>query len=51
MSKLARGYRDFRMPRVRLAEYRILARIISQDWLDKLSNICGAWVLEEDSRG
>jgi hypothetical protein len=50
-SKWARGYRDLRIPRVRLVDCRILARIISQDQLDRLYNICGAQVLEEDLPG
>jgi hypothetical protein len=36
---LARGYRDFRIPRVRLADCFMLTRIISQDLVGRLSNI------------
>jgi hypothetical protein len=38
-SKLAQGYKDFKMPRVRLADYLMLARIISRDLVGKLSSI------------
>jgi hypothetical protein len=38
-SKSARGYKDFKMPRVRLADYLMLVRIISQDLVGKLSSI------------
>jgi hypothetical protein len=38
-SKSARGYRDFRMPRVRLVNYRMFVRMISQDRLSRLANI------------
>jgi hypothetical protein len=51
MSKSAQGYRDFRIPRVRLTDCYIIARIISRDWLGRLSNICGVRALEEDSPG
>jgi hypothetical protein len=40
---------DFIIPRVTLADCHILARMTSQDRLSRLSNICGAWALEEDS--
>jgi hypothetical protein len=40
-SKSARGYRDFKILRVILADYLILARIISQDLGDRLSSIRG----------
>jgi hypothetical protein len=39
MSKLARGYKDFKIPRVRLADYLILVRIIPRDLIGRLSNI------------
>jgi hypothetical protein len=39
VSKLARGYRDFKILRVRLADYLILVRIISRDLVDRLSSI------------
>jgi hypothetical protein len=38
-SKSAQGYKDFKMPRVRLADCYILARIISWDLVGKLSSI------------
>jgi hypothetical protein len=38
-SKLARGYKDFKMPRVRIVDCLILARIISQNLVGKLSSI------------
>jgi hypothetical protein len=31
VSKSARGYRDFRIPRVRLTDYRIFMSMISRD--------------------
>jgi hypothetical protein len=33
------GYRDFKMPRVRLDNYHVFARIISRDRFGRLSNI------------
>jgi hypothetical protein len=51
VSKLAQGYRDYRIPRVRLTDCRMLARIISQDLFGRLSNIWGARASEEDSPG
>jgi hypothetical protein len=38
-SKSARGYRDFKILRVRITEYLILARIISYDLVGILSSI------------
>jgi hypothetical protein len=49
VSKSARGYRDFKIPKVRLADYRMLARMISRDLFGKLSNICAARASKEDS--
>jgi hypothetical protein len=51
VSKSARGYRDFRMPRVRLVDCRMFARIISQDRFGGLSNIWGVRMVKEDSSG
>jgi hypothetical protein len=48
-SKSARGYRDFKILRVRLTNCLILARIIYRDLVDRLSSIWGAHTLEEDS--
>jgi hypothetical protein len=52
-SKSPRGYRDFKIPRVRLVDYLILVRIISRDLVGRLSSIWGcalrgglAWVEE-----
>jgi hypothetical protein len=39
VSKSARGYKDFKMPKVRLTDYLMLARIISRNLVGKLSNI------------
>jgi hypothetical protein len=39
MFKSARGYRDIRIPRVRLPDYFMLARMISRDLVGKLSSI------------
>jgi hypothetical protein len=39
------------MPRVKLADYHMLGRMIYRDWLGRLSNICGARALEEDLPG
>jgi hypothetical protein len=39
--KSARGYRDFMIPRVRLTNCHMLARMISLDLFDRLSNIWG----------
>jgi hypothetical protein len=39
MSKLARRYKDFKIPSVRLAACLILARIISRDLISRLSSI------------
>jgi hypothetical protein len=50
-SKSAWGYRDYRMPKVRLAGCRMLTRMISRDQLDGLCNICGVRALGEDSPG
>jgi hypothetical protein len=50
-SKSARGYRDFKILRVRLTDCLILVRIISQDLIGRLSNIWGVRTLEEDSPG
>jgi hypothetical protein len=38
-SKSAQGYKDIKIPRVRLADCLILARIISRDLVGKLSSI------------
>jgi hypothetical protein len=38
-SKSAQGYKDMKIPRVRLADYLILARIISRDLIGRLSSI------------
>jgi hypothetical protein len=38
-SKLARGYRDFKILRVRLADYFMLVKMISWDRVDRLSSI------------
>jgi hypothetical protein len=50
-SKSARGYRNFSILTVRLADYLILARIISRDLIGRLCNIWGGRALEEDSPG
>jgi hypothetical protein len=50
-SKLAQGYKDFKIQRVRLADYLILVRIISQDLVGRLSNIWREHALKEDSPG
>jgi hypothetical protein len=50
-SKSAWGYRDFKMPRVKLTDYSMLAKMFSQDRVGRLSNICGAWALEDDLLG
>jgi hypothetical protein len=39
VSKSARGYRDYKIPRVKLTDYVILVRIISRDLVDRLSSI------------
>jgi hypothetical protein len=41
VSKLARGYRDFKIPRVRLDDCLILVRIISRDLVGRMSRIWG----------
>jgi hypothetical protein len=41
-SNSARGYRDFKILRVRLTDYLILVRIISRDLVGRLSSIWGA---------
>jgi hypothetical protein len=41
VSKSARGYRDFKILRVRLTDCLILARIISWDLIGRLSSIWG----------
>jgi hypothetical protein len=38
-SRSAQGYRDFKIPRVKLADCFMLARIISRDLVGRLSNI------------
>jgi hypothetical protein len=48
-SKSTWGCRDFKIPRVRLADYLILTRIISRDLVGKLSRIWVARALEENS--
>jgi hypothetical protein len=47
-SKLAQGYRDFKILRVRLTDRPILAKIISQDFISRLSSIWGVRAAEED---
>jgi hypothetical protein len=50
-SKLARGYRDFKIPRVRLTDYLILVRMISRGLVGRLSSIWVMCASEEDSPG
>jgi hypothetical protein len=50
-SKSVQGYRDFKIPRVRLTDYLMLARIISRDLVGRLSSIWGLHASEEDSPG
>jgi hypothetical protein len=38
VSKLAQGYKDFKMSRIKLVDCFMLARIISQDLVGKLSS-------------
>jgi hypothetical protein len=40
-SKSTRGYKNFKIDRVRLTDYFMLARMISQDLVGRLSNIWG----------
>jgi hypothetical protein len=51
VSKLAWGYRDLKIPRVRLVDYLILVRIISQDLVSRLSSIWGVCASKEDLPG
>jgi hypothetical protein len=51
VSKSARGYRDFKILRVRLADYLMFVRIISRDLISRLSSILGGGASEEDSPG
>jgi hypothetical protein len=50
-SRLARGYRDFKISRARLVDCFMLARIISWDLVSILSSIRGAREPVEDSPG
>jgi hypothetical protein len=49
--EVSSGYRDFKIPRVRLADCFIVVRMISRDLVGKMSSIYGACVLVEDSPG
>jgi hypothetical protein len=45
---LARGYKDIRIPRVRLTDCLTFVRIVTRDLVGRLSSIWGARTSEED---